>query len=285
MNPEELMDPNALEVIDRLNMTPKVMLDNFTRFLAMHSNRKYNYLYWHVNTTTAPILVFCNMKDTSITRINDPALCFRVVKILDRKVWRLINSVIGNIFLHNTNKRELNVLRIDYFLQYMKSIKFKMEAIEYKIIDFGTRVVKVKDKEKPISQVVYDVHCQYLMDRLYKAHSPLLTDDDAIDRIEDVTKGFNRPDNKFTFKAFKGKLTVELTNGLDVVSSRLLNYLDVNDEGKWKLEQCLLKGDAFNIVNRLKSPSMTIVSVRVYMYYFLKAMRASSRKKKKAGGK
>lgn len=277
MNVSEMSVP-GIESLDTLAIPRKLKLDMFTLYLLMHSVRKYNFIYWNVNPTPSPILCFCNTAPDKITRINDPKLCFRLVKVQDRKAWKLLSVIIGGIFLNGCNRRDLCVVRVDYLMQYLKSIQFDYRKIEYTISEFDTRIVIVKDKEKPVVQIAYDIHCQYLMDRLYKTYITYVEMENEEVVAIDVRDEFDDNPKVFDHTTLDGKLTMEIVDGLDIASLKLRKYLSAIAV-KWGMTQCQIDSDIVTVINRLHAANIVVVSVRVYLNYFLKAIRASEQKK------
>ncbi len=269
-----LLDPSP---IDKLDLKPKDIATIIHTFLTDHSSRKYNYIFWNITNNTAPVICFSNLPDHKIERINDPKLCFRLVKVLNRKSWKVLSFLFNEIILKDSDKRSIQLIRVDYLTQYLKLNKYDFSAIDYTINSFGTRMLPYKETSRPFVHIVHDIHCQYLMDKLHKTYLPYLTA--KVEDAEDVSDQFTDVDTQFEYSAFKGKLIIKLTDGLDSVSSRFLKKL-TGSKTAWKLLQVKLDGDAFNIINLFRTEMMTVVSIRVYMHYFLKVIKARNRKDK-----
>ena len=291
--------------IQALGFTAKDIGRILQTYFFDHSSRRYMYLYWFVHNTTAPNLCFCNQNSDKIERSNDPQLCFRIVRVTDRKCWKLINLIISIIILKDADKRSINVIRLGPLMQYLKSIKMDLEQIEYAITEFGTRTAIVKKTIKAVaysmsssgekvtipekdrlpdiitentvilSHIVGTIHCQFLLDRLYINYMPYVTANDIeSENIADIINA-----DKLEYTMLDGNLTISLTDGLDIISLRYVNKL-IKGGINWKLEQLKYGDEVFNIVNRFTSPSMIVLSIRAYMHYFVDAAKRKIDKRK-----
>ncbi len=274
-----------LSVLEKMKLSKADIVNMLTTYLITHSSRKYNYMYWYVNTTAAPILCFSNLPDQKIERINDPKLCFRLVKVQNRKAWKVISTLINTIFLQNADKRSIHIIRIDYLFQYLKYVKFDLTAIDYTTNKYGTRIVKINaaknsaiPKSKPVIHMVYDIHCQYLMDKLYHTYLPYL--DANVGEPDDIKELFFSESKDFCYVTMDGKLSIPLKDGLDIVSTKLMKQFE-KDGTTWHLEQLKMSGDVFNVINRFRSSDITVLSIKVYMHYFLKVLQSNAKKKRK----
>ena len=299
------MNEFDLTAIQALGFTSKDIGRILQTYFFDHSSRRYMYLYWFVHNTTAPNLCFCNQNSDKIERSNDPLLCFRIVRVTERKSWKLINLLISTIILKDADKRSINVVRLGPLMQYLKSIKMDLEKIEYEITEFGTRTATVtKVKKAPaytqspsgeripiaeedrlpdivtenkviLSHVVGAIHCQFLLDKLYTKYMPYVVGSDIeSESIEDIMSA-----DKLEYTLLDGALTIGLTDGLDIVSLRYVKRL-LGDGTKCQLEQLKYGDEVFNIVNRFTTPSMIVLSIRAYMHYFVDAAKRKIDKRK-----
>lgn len=253
-------------------------------FLTEHSSRKYNYLYWNLIDPKHMSLCFVNLTGKKLNRLNNSELGFRIVKIANRKDWNIVKHLFENFIVSPDNRRAISVVRLDYLLQYLKTIKFNLDKIEFNTNKFGTKFVEKevpgkKPQIKPISTIDSDIQSLYLLERLYDKYAPMieLTESNVTHDIADIKEAYIESDI-YSYVLADQKLIVPTTDGLDIVAKRFTIKCDKSDES-WSLQRIYTDAGLSNIVSKFKNDRMSLVSLRVYLKYFLKSIKKRRRKK------
>jgi len=227
-------------------------------------------------------LCFVNLTGKKLNRLNNSELGFRIVKIKNRKDWNIVKYLFDNYIVSQNDRRAVSVVRLDYLMQYLKTIKFNLNDIKFEINKFGTKYVNHKDKRgnvkiKPISTVDRDVQSLYLVERLYEKYSRLLDieESDEVHDVADIKNEYVESD-AYSYRLVDQKLVVPATDGLDIISKRFTNKC--GDD--WRLHRIYTNAGLSNVVSKFSNGRMSIISLRVYLKYFLKSISKRRRRKR-----
>jgi len=250
-------------------------------FLLEHSARKLNFIYWNLIDSKYMCLCFVNLTGKKLNRLNNSDLGFRIVKVKGRRDWNIVKYLFENFIVSQDDRRAVSVVRLDYLMQYLKTLNFNLDAIDFKINKFGTKYVDYDTKVKPISSIDNDIQSLYLIERLYNKYSAMLEMDESNEdnNIVDITDDFRKSD-KFVYVLADAKINVPTHDGLDIISKRFTIKRDKAGE-PWDLKRIYIKTGLSNVVSRFTNERMIVLSLRVYLKYFLKTIRKRKKRKKR----
>lgn len=240
------------------------------KYLIDHSSRKLNYLYWNVSDMKEMTLNFVNLSGKELNRINNSDLVYRVIKIKNTSDWAIITKFINKYVLKTEDTKTVYVIRVDFLLTYMKSIGYDVNKIELTQGAFKALYCNDSDesKRRPIAVIDTDIQSLYLLDRLYSKYKKMLFSEVPDASIENIIERYLKQQD-FKFNITDLKITLPVSEALDVVSRKFINTLKASDQS-CKLEQIYINSGASTVISRFTCSDICVVSVRVYLQVFLK---------------
>ena len=247
---------NALEAILR-------------KYLIDHAARKINYLYWNVTDAKDMTLSFVNLIGKELNRINNSDLVYRAVRVKNPADWKVISDFINKYIIDPDDSRAAHVIRVDYLISYLKSIKYDTTQIVLSRGSFGTIYCNDHDptKRKPVCTVDNDIQSLYLVDRLYTKYRKMLYSDSAEWDTKDITEEY-MTDPKFKFVVDDLKVIIPTIDAIDVVARKFIT--ERKADTSCKLEQIYMKNGLSTVASRFSCSDIIVVSVRAYIQVFLR---------------
>ena len=261
-------------------LTGKKLEQLLRKYLVAHSNRRLNYLYWNATNPKDTTLSFVNLSGEKLTTLNNSDLVFRVVRVRNSAEWRALQEFIVKYLIDPEDARATHVIRIDYLMSYLKTIGFNPDAIKLERNAFGTAKGILEDEQlsKPLCTIDTDVHSLILVDKLYRNYRKLLYNDTAPElEIADILQNY-LDDKNFRYLVDDLKVAIPVTENLDVPGRKYIRAVLLEDPNT-KLEQIYLKNGLSTVVSRFVGGGLHIVTVRVYLQYFLSKYRKKTRDK------
>ena len=241
------------------------------KYFVDHSARKLNYLYWNVTDAKDMTLNFVNLIGKELNRINNSDLVYRIVRIKNSADWKVISDFINKYIIDPDDSRAAHVIRVDYLITYLKSLKYDTTQIVLtRSGSFGTVFCNDHDpaKRKPVCTVDTDIQSLYLIDRLYTKYRKMLYSDSVDWDIRDITADY-MSDPKFKFSVDDLKVLIPTIDAIDVVSRKFIAERQTVDP-TCRVEQIYMRNGLSTVASRFSCSDLIIVSVRAYLQVFLR---------------
>ena len=241
------------------------------KYLIDHSARRLNFLYWNIVEPKDCSLCFVNLNGKELTRVNNEDLAFRIVKVLSRADWDILAEFINTYIVDDTDKRAVYVVRVDYLMSYLKSIGYDLTKFGLRRTGFGTgfSVTAEESLSKPICTLDNDIQSLHLIDRLYSKYRRVVNSDPSDCTIVDITDEYLKtPD--YRYKIQELKVAIPMSDCVDSISKKFSAKLD----SPFKIEAISLENGITKLVNRFSGVDMIVLSVRVYLQYFLQKYKS-----------
>lgn len=255
----------------KINELSKSQLENlFKKYLVDHSSRRFNFLYWNISDPKDQLLNFVNLAGKELNRVNNSELVYRLIKVKNNDEYTILADFINKYIVDPENSKAVYVIRIDYLLSYLKSIKYDFDQVVITRELFGTGYCNAGDltKKKPICTVDDDIQSLYLINRLCTKYRKFISQNDIPNAIiTDILDSYkNDVDFKYIVKNDEIHVVVPIADSLDIVSKKFLLTYNENV----RLEQIYLSEGLSTVISKFVCSDMTIINVRVYLQLILK---------------
>lgn len=241
------------------------------KYLIDHSGRRLNYLYWNVTDAKEMALHFINLAGRELGRVNNSDLIYRAVRIKNSSDWAILSKFINDHIVDPETPKAAYVIRVDYLVTYMKSIKFDVTKMVLTRGMFGTVFIHDDDldekKRQPLCTIDTDVQSLFLVDELYTKYRKLLYSNSDDWEIKNILDDY-LSNESFNYVIDDLRVTLPALESLDIVTRKFVG--ERMKEDGCSLEQIYLKNGMSTVSSRFTCPDMTIVSVRVYIQIFLR---------------
>lgn len=250
------------------------------KYFIDHSSRRLNFLYWNVGDQKDQYLQFINLTGKELNRINNNDLVYRLVKVKNQDDWNVISSFISRFLTFENDKKNIYVIRVDYLMTYLKTIKFNLEEFELAWEQYGIGYLynDNPDKRKPVVFVNDDIQSIYLINQLFLKYKKFININDIPDAtITDILNMYLESDElKLGIIEGNNHVYLPTTEALDIVAKKFIQQYQNK-----RLEQIYIKNALSTVMSKFVCSDMTIISVRAYIQVFLK--HYLSKKVKKNG--
>ena len=259
------MGDNDLPII-----TGKRLSSLFQKYLIEHSSRRLNYLHWNSANGNFKALQFINICGKELGRVMNSDLVYRIVSVKNDEDWRDIHNFFTKFIVDPNDPAATYVVRVDFLVAYLKSIKFNITDIEFTREEFQTLYChsenNKENKRRPISTIDTDIQSLYLLDQLYAKYHLVLKSNDPSWVITDIKESYLN-DPEFTFDIEKN-IHLRLVDAIDSVARKCIRQYDEIDP-KCTLEQIYMKNGITTIANRFMCSEIDVLTVRVYFQVYL----------------
>lgn len=242
----------------------------FQKYLIEHSSRRLNYLHWN-SANKFKSLQFINICGKELCRVMNSDLVYRIIDVKNDDDWNDMYNFFTQFIVDPNDPSATYVIRVDFLVAYLKSIKFNIDDIKFTREEFQTLYChsenNPENKRRPISTIDTDIQSLYLLDQLYAKYSVVLTSDDPSWVITDIKEAYLN-DPEFTFDIEKN-IHLKLVDAIDSVARKCIRQYNEIDP-KCTLEQIYMKNGVSTIANRFICSEISAITVRVYFQVYLR---------------
>ena len=251
------------------NILPATILAILKKYLVDHSSRRLNFLHWNIVEHSNMALNFVNIQGKDLNRVNNSDLVYRVVKLNNKDEWKKIVHFFNTYIVDPVNKNAVYIVRVDYLLSYLKSIKGDISKFVLKRDSFGTAYFTdpSTSMEKPLSIIDTDIQSVFLLEKLHEKYSSMLFRNEENWSIKDIREDY-MTNPKFKFVLDDLGVILPVTDSLDIISRKFID--SYNTDSLLKLEQIFIRNGLSTVISRFSCSDAHIITVRVYIQLFLK---------------
>lgn len=260
-----------------MSYTGKALEDLLKKYCIDHSSRRINFLYWNTTDPKDMTLNFVNLTGKELNRINNSDLVYRIVRVKNVTDWQALVAFFNTYIVDPNEPKVAYVVRVDYLMGYLKTIKFDTAQINFSKGPFGAlyfdQPIKGPNGEnvmqrRHVAVIDTDIQSLYLIDKLYTKYRKPLFSDDADWKIHDITQDYLQSSD-FKFVVEELGISVAAVDSLDIVAKKYIERCRTVDPN-CRLEQIYMQNGLSTIANRMICSEMNILTVRVFIQLFLK---------------
>lgn len=254
----------------QLTDLPRNQLESLLKkYLVEHSSRRFNFLYWNICDQRDPFLNFVNLAGKDLNRVNNVELVFRLVKVKQTVDYSIIYQFMTEYVVDPTNPKAVYVIRVDFLLSYLKSIKFDLSQfiLSREMFNVGYSNADDPKKKRAICIVDDDIQSLFLVNRLHQKYRKFISQNDVDNSI--ITDILNKVDSEesyiYSINHEGININIPLQNGLDIVAQKFVRL-----SSNVRFEQIFNVENMSVIVNRFICSDVAIITARVYLRLIFK---------------